>query len=193
MFAVLKTGGKQYKVTSGDVLKVEKLAANEGETVQFNDILVIKGKKLSVGSPLIFDAAVQAEVVAQIRGEKVINFVKRRRKHSSQRTKGHRQYLTVLRVTNILESGAAKSGIASAQHGAGFVTMVSGKDKKEAAAQQLPKESAGIGLSKIGNVETQKELNAIRKSNGQLRVRDGLIQQLKRSQKSPIPYTFAYS
>ena len=137
MFAVLKTGGKQYKVTSGDVLKVEKLAANEGETVQFNDILVIKGKKLSVGSPLIFDAAVQAEVVAQIRGEKVINFVKRRRKHSSQRTKGHRQYLTVLRVTNILESGAAKSGIASAQHGAGFVTMVSGKDNKEAAAEKL--------------------------------------------------------
>ena len=90
MFAVLKTGGKQYKVTSGDVIKVEKLAAKEGETVQFNDILVIQGKKLSVGSPLILDAAVQAEVVAQIRGEKVINFVKRRRKHSSQRTKGHR-------------------------------------------------------------------------------------------------------
>ena len=136
MFAVLKTGGKQYKVTSGDVIKVEKLAANQGETVQFNDILLIQGKKISVGSPLIIDAAVQAEVVAQIRGEKVINFVKRRRKHSSQRTKGHRQYLTVLRVTNILESGAAKSGIASAQHGAGFVTMVSGKDNKAAAAEK---------------------------------------------------------
>ena len=78
----------------------------------------------------------QAEVVAQIRGEKVINFVKRRRKHSSQRTKGHRQYLTVLRVTNILESGAAKSGIASAQHGAGFVTMVSGNDSKVAVAKK---------------------------------------------------------
>jgi large subunit ribosomal protein L21 len=136
MFAVLKTGGKQYKVTSGDVIKVEKLAANEGETVQFNDILLIQGKKISVGSPLIMDAAVQAEVVAQIRGEKVINFVKRRRKHSSQRTKGHRQYLTVLRVTNILESGAAKSGIASAQHGAGFVTMVSDRDNKAAAAKK---------------------------------------------------------
>ena len=136
MFAVLKTGGKQYKVTSGDVIKVEKLAANEGETVQFNDILLLRGKKISVGSPLIVDAAVQAEVVAQIRGEKVINFVKRRRKHSSQRTKGHRQYLTVLRVTNILESGAAKSGIASVQHGAGFVTMVSGRDNKAEAAKK---------------------------------------------------------
>ena len=104
--------------------------------MQFNDILLIQGKKISVGSPLIMDAAVQAEVVAQIRGEKVINFVKRRRKHSSQRTKGHRQYLTVLRVTNILESGAAKSGIASAQHGAGFVTMVSGKDNKAAVAKK---------------------------------------------------------
>ena len=66
MFAVLKTGGKQYKVTSGEVIKVEKLAATEGETVQFNDILLIQGKKISVGSPLIMDAAVQAEVLSLI-------------------------------------------------------------------------------------------------------------------------------
>ena len=124
MFAVLKTGGKQYKVTSGDVLKVEKLAADAGQVVQFNDILMITGSKTTVGSPLIKGAAVQAEVLAQIRGEKVINFVKRRRKHGSQRTKGHRQYLTVLRVTDILETGAEKSGVISALNGAGFVSSV---------------------------------------------------------------------
>ena len=130
MFAVLKTGGKQYKVTCGDVLKVEKLAADAGQIVQFNDILMIAGKKTMVGSPLILGAGVQAEVLGQIRGEKVINFVKRRRKHSSQRTKGHRQYLTVLRVTEILETGAEKSGVTSALNGAGFVSSLSKEQNK---------------------------------------------------------------
>ncbi|PWE33202.1 50S ribosomal protein L21 [Maritimibacter sp. 55A14] len=121
MFAVLKTGGKQYKVASGDVLKVEKLAAEAGETVQFNDILMLGGDKTTLGTPHVAGAAVQAEVLDQIRGEKVIHFVKRRRKHGSQRTKGHRQSLTVLRVTDILASGADKSGVKAAV-GAGSVS-----------------------------------------------------------------------
>ena len=104
MFAVLKTGGKQYKVASGDVLRVEKLAATAGETVQFDEILMVGS---TVGTPLVDGAAVKAEVIDQIKGEKVIHFVKRRRKHSSKRTKGHRQQLTLLRVTEILESGAS--------------------------------------------------------------------------------------
>ncbi len=95
MFAVLKTGGKQYRVQSGDVLRVEKLAAEAGETVQFNDILMIGGDDLSVGTPFLADAGVQATVIDQVKGEKLINFVKRRRKHSSKRTKGHRQQLTL--------------------------------------------------------------------------------------------------
>ena len=90
MFAVLKTGGKQYKVQSGDILRVEKLAADAGEKIQFNDILMLGGDAPVVGAPFVKDAGVQAEVVDQIKGEKTINFVKRRRKHSSQRTKGHR-------------------------------------------------------------------------------------------------------
>ena len=114
MFAVLKTGGKQYKVQSGDMLRVEKLAADAGETVQFNDILMIGGKSPVVGAPMVADAAVQADVVDQIKGDKTINFVKRRRKHSSQRTKGHRQQLTLLRITEILASGAGKSGVKAA-------------------------------------------------------------------------------
>jgi len=114
MFAVLKTGGKQYKVQSGDLLRVEKLAADAGETVQFNEILMIGGATPVIGYPRVDGAAVQAEVIDQIKGPKTINFVKRRRKHSSQRTKGHRQQLTLLRVTEILSSGAAASGIKAA-------------------------------------------------------------------------------
>ena len=121
MFAVLKTGGKQYKVQAGDMLRVEKLAADAGETVQFNEILMLGGDKTVVGAPFVADAGVQAEVVDQIKGEKVINFVKRRRKHSSKRTKGHRQKLTLVKVTDILASGADKSGIKAAM-GAGSVS-----------------------------------------------------------------------
>jgi len=129
MFAVLKTGGKQYKVQSGDVLRVEKLAADAGETIQFNEILMVGA---NVGAPLVADAGVQAEVIDQIKGDKTINFVKRRRKHSSKRTKGHRQQLTLLRVTDILEKGAGKSGVKAAI-GAGSVSAVAVAAAKPAA------------------------------------------------------------
>ncbi len=134
MFAVLKTGGKQYKVQSGDVLRVEKLAANAGETVQFNDILMLGGDAPVVGVPFVAGAGVQAEVIDQIKGEKTINFVKRRRKHSSKRTKGHRQQLTLLRVTDILANGADKSGVQAAV-GAGSVAGVA---VAAAAASEKP-------------------------------------------------------
>jgi len=111
MFAVMKTGGKQYRVQSGDVLRVEKLAADAGEKIQFNEVLMVGS---TVGTPLVDGAAVQAEVIDQIKGEKLIHYVRRRRKHSSARKKGHRQQLTLLRVTDILESGAADSGVKAA-------------------------------------------------------------------------------
>jgi len=111
MFAVMKTGGKQYKVQSGDVLRIERIAADAGEKVQFNEILMIGS---NVGSPTIAGAGVQADVIDQIKGEKLIHFVKRRRKHGSKRTKGHRQKLTLVRITEILEKGADKSGVKEA-------------------------------------------------------------------------------
>ncbi|SFS11167.1 50S ribosomal protein L21 [Yoonia litorea] len=122
MFAVLKTGGKQYKVAAGDVLRVEKLAANAGDKVQFNEILMVGS---TVGTPLVEGAGVQAEVIDQIKGEKTINFVKRRRKHGSQRKKGHRQQLTLVRISDILEKGADKSGVMAAVSGAGLAHVVS--------------------------------------------------------------------
>ena len=134
MFAVLKTGGKQYRVQAGDVLRVEKLAADAGEKIQFNEILMVG---VTIGTPMVDGAAVQAEVIDQIKGEKVIHFVKRRRKHSSQRTKGHRQELTLLRVTDILEKGGDKSGVKAAI-GSGSVStaaVAAAKPAKKAAAK----------------------------------------------------------
>lgn len=139
MFAVLKTGGKQYKVQSGDTLRVEKLAANAGDTVQFNEVLMIGGDDPVVGSPVVADAGVQAEVIEQIKGPKTINFVKRRRKHSSKRTKGHRQQLTLIRVTDILASGASASGIMAAENGASFV--LGSEDAKPAKKAKSSKSS----------------------------------------------------
>jgi large subunit ribosomal protein L21 len=139
MFAVMKTGGKQYKVTSGDVLRVEKLAADAGETVQFNEILMIGA---NVGAPLVDGAAVQAEVIDQIKGEKTINFVKRRRKHSSKRTKGHRQQLTLLRVTELLEKGADKTGVKAAI-GAGSVSGSAVAAGSTCCEKSSAKESSG--------------------------------------------------
>lgn len=135
MFAVMKTGGKQYKVQSGDVLRVEKLAADAGEKVQFNEILMVGS---TIGAPLVDGAAVQADVIDQIKGVKTINFVKRRRKHGSQRTKGHRQQLTLLRVTDILEKGGDKSGVKAAV-GAGSVSVAAvaaAKPAKKAAPKK---------------------------------------------------------
>ena len=138
MFAVLKTGGKQYKVAAGDMIRVEKLAANAGETVQFNDILMVGD---TVGAPFVDDAGVQAEVVDQIKGEKVIHFVKRRRKHSSKRTKGHRQQMTLLRVTEILPKGANKSGVKVAA-GAGSIPRAAEAAPKKAKAGNIAKADA---------------------------------------------------
>ncbi|MCC5992311.1 MAG: 50S ribosomal protein L21 [Rhodobacteraceae bacterium] len=114
MFAVLKTGGKQYRVQAGDVLRVERIAAQAGEKVQFNEILMIGGDSPVIGTPTVEGAGVQAEVIDQIKADKVIHFVKRRRKHSSQRTKGHRQKLTLVKVTDILATGADATGVKEA-------------------------------------------------------------------------------
>ena len=109
MFAVLKTGGKQYRVAANQILTVEKLPAEAGETVEFSEILMLGGDDLRVGAPFVAGATVKAKVLEQLRGEKVISFKKRRRKHSSQRKRGHRQYLTRVRITDILAGGEKKA------------------------------------------------------------------------------------
>ncbi len=138
MFAVLKTGGKQYKVASGDILRVEKVTGNAGETVQFNEILMVGGDKPVIGAPSVAGAAVQAEILEQGKGPKLIHYVKRRRKHSSQRKKGHRQQITVLRVTDILAKGGDKSGVAAAENGRGFIPAAADAPVAKKAAAKKP-------------------------------------------------------
>ena len=108
MYAVLKTGGKQYRVEKEDVVLVEKLDANNGDQVVLNDILMIgEGKKVTLGSPLVNDAAVMAQVIRQTRGPKITMIYKRRRKNS-RRKQGHKQNLTLLKIIDIAEKGGSK-------------------------------------------------------------------------------------
>ena len=122
MYAVVKCGGKQLKVQKGDTVLVERLTAEQGETVTLTDVLLIgDGDKFTVGTPLVAGAAVSATVVEQIRDKKVVVFKKKRR-HNYRRKKGHRQYLTVLKIEDIQSSGAKKAA-----------------PKKEAAKKAAPK------------------------------------------------------
>lgn len=100
-FAVIRTGGKQYRVTPNAVLRVEKLEAEPGSTVTFNDVLAVGDEAgLTVGAPVVAGASVTATVLEQTRNEKIIIFKKRRRQNS-RRKNGHRQHVTVLRVSAI--------------------------------------------------------------------------------------------
>jgi len=102
MFAVIKTGGKQYRVAVGDVVSVEKLEAEAGDTVTFDSVLMHGGADgATVGTPLVDGAVVTGEILEQFRDKKIIVFKKRRRKHSSKTRKGHRQYLTRVRISGV--------------------------------------------------------------------------------------------
>ena len=105
MFAVIKTGGKQYRVAEYQVIKIERIKAEPGTIVQLGDVLMLGGDTPQLGAPTIAGASVAAEVIDQGRGAKVIAFKKRRRKNS-RRKRGHRQEFTLLRVTEILTEGA---------------------------------------------------------------------------------------
>jgi large subunit ribosomal protein L21 len=100
MYAVIRTGGKQYRVQKDDVLEVELLEAKKGDTVTLNEVLLIGGSNAKIGSPTVSGASVKAEVVDQIKDDKVIVFKKKRRQNY-RRKNGHRQNLTVLKITDI--------------------------------------------------------------------------------------------
>ncbi len=109
MFAVIKTGGKQYRVAAEDVITIAKLDAEPGETVTFDTVLMVSGDDgPQVGAPTIAGLTVSGEVVEQARGAKVIAFKKRRRQNS-RRKRGHRQDLTVVRITAIGSAAASKA------------------------------------------------------------------------------------
>ncbi len=104
--AVIRTGGKQYRVAANDLIKVEKLAGEAGDQIVFGEVLAVSGNgSAEIGAPLVAGASVAARVIAQDRADKVIIFKKKRR-HNYRRMKGHRQHITVLRVEEILLGGA---------------------------------------------------------------------------------------
>lgn len=115
MFAVIKTGGKQYRVAANDLLKVEKLAGNVGDIVEFGQVLAFgEGDAATIGAPFVDGATVAAEVVEQGKNRTVIAFKKRRRQNSRRKI-GHRQLLTTVRITEILTGGAKPSKTAKAK------------------------------------------------------------------------------
>jgi large subunit ribosomal protein L21 len=106
MFAVIKTGGRQYRVVPDDVLEIGKIAGDVGTIVQLGEVLVLGGDTPVLGGPIVAGASVAAEVLQHKRGPKVISFKKRRRKNS-RRKRGYRDEITVLRITEILADGNA--------------------------------------------------------------------------------------
>ena len=106
MFAVIKAGGKQYRVAAEDVIRIDRVEKKPGEVVSFGEVLVVGGDTPSIGAPTVSGATVAGEVIAHERGDKVIAFKKRRRKNS-RRKRGHRQEFTLIGVTEILTDGAS--------------------------------------------------------------------------------------
>ncbi|MGI9365644.1 MAG: 50S ribosomal protein L21 [Rhizobiaceae bacterium] len=140
MFAVIKTGGKQYSVAADDQLKVEKLAGEPGDIVELNEVLMVGN---TVGTPLVEGAMVTAEILEQGRARKVIAFKKRRRQNS-RRTIGHRQHFTMLQISEILTDGAKPSKKASAA-------------KAKPAKKDAPKEEAKAETKKPAAKAEKKE------------------------------------
>ena len=168
MYAIIETGGKQYKVQKNDILAVEKLSAKGGDKVQFNTVLLTGGEQVKVGDPLVKGAGVQATVIDQIKDKKVISFVKRRRKSSSKSKKGHRQQITLLKITDILESGADKSNIQEAKSGKGLKIDYSAKVNISDKAEK-GKESVKVKPAKKTPVKkepkAQKETKAVKRAS----------------------------
>ena len=159
MFAVIKTGGKQYRVVPGDRFTVERLAAEPGDTIRFDEVLMLGGDDVTVGTPLVEGAAVAAEVVEQTRGPKLLNFKRRRRKASSKRLKGHRQDLTLVEITEILAKGGAKDAKpaigAGAARRAGETVPPARPAKGEAKAEKKAETKAAKAETKAAKAESK--------------------------------------
>jgi large subunit ribosomal protein L21 len=137
MFAVIRTGGKQYRVAKDDVITVEKLAAEAGDAIEFGEVLMVAdGAEVATGAPLLAGAAVSATVVEQRRGPKIIVFKKKRR-HNYRRKKGHRQYETVVQIDEI--------------RAAGFVPVM---EETNAVGEEWPAAAEGPAVEAESEIET---------------------------------------
>ncbi|PLX44623.1 MAG: 50S ribosomal protein L21 [Hyphomicrobiales bacterium] len=165
MFAVIRTGGKQYKVSQGDVIRVEKLAGDAGDQIQIDDVLMLGGEgEPQLGTPLVDGASVAAEILEQTRAAKITVFKKKRRKNY-RRKKGHRQHLTCLKVTDILTGGAKpkKAAKPKAEKPKAEAAPKPAKDEAAPAALFTAPEGPADDLKKISGVGPvlEKKLNAL--------------------------------
>ena len=162
MFAVFKTGGKQYRVAADDVLQIDKVQGEPGQIVAFGEVLVVGGEAVTLGKPTVAGATVAAEVLDQARGPKIIAFKKRRRKNS-RRKRGHRQEFTLIRITEILTDGkkpnmeakprpkrapAPSPAVASAETGEAETSAAQGAAAKHKPAAKKPKAKAPAAKAK---------------------------------------------
>ena len=162
MFAVIKTGGKQYKVVADDVLKVEKLAGEAGDTVTFDEVLMVgNGADVTIGTPVVEGALVAAEFVETAKEKTVIIFKKRRRQNSRRRN-GHRQLLTTVKITEILTGGAKPKAKAKAAPKAEAAPAAEAKAEKKAPAKKAePKAEAKKTEPKVEAVEVKDDVKLI--------------------------------
>src|SRR5688572_11922111 len=142
MFAVIKTGGKQYRVAEDQMLQIEKIAGEPGQIVQLGDVLMLGGDKPQFGTPTVSGASVAAEVLSQARGPKIIAFKKRRRKNS-RRKRGHRQEFTLIRITEILTDGAKPTKTAKPKAERKPKPEVAAGGETEGETKAKPKAKAG--------------------------------------------------
>ncbi|NVK35995.1 MAG: 50S ribosomal protein L21 [Rhodobacteraceae bacterium] len=157
MFAVIKTGGKQYTVAADDLLKIEKLDAEAGSSVTFEEVLMVgNGADTTVGAPLVEGASVVAEVVEQGRGRKIIIFKKRRRQNSRRRN-GHRQSYTLVKVTDILTGGAKAAKKAAPKKAEAPKKAAAKKEEKPAAAD----EAAPLFTAPAGAKDDLKKISGV--------------------------------
>ena len=157
MFAVIRAGGKQYRVAAEDVIRIDRVAAEPGEIVEFGEVLVLGGDLPVIGSPTIAGAMVAGEVLQHTRGDKVIAFKKRRRKNS-RRTRGHRQEFTVVRFTEILTGGAKPSKAATPK--AEPKPVKTAEERAEAKAKSKKSKKAAKAAKKSAKSEAKSAARA---------------------------------
>tara|TARA_B100000927_G_scaffold274776_1_gene254245 strand:+ start:1243 stop:1776 length:534 start_codon:yes stop_codon:yes gene_type:complete len=165
MYALVKTGGKQYRVAKDDKILVERIAADEGAEIILDDIIMLgDGDKVTVGTPRVDGAAVSAKVVRQTRGPKIIIFRRKRRKNH-RRTQGHRQDLTLLQITGIAENGASlKPKAAPAKKAAPKAEAKAAPKKAAAAKTAAPKAEAKAAPKKAAAKKTAAKKTAAKKA-----------------------------
>ena len=164
MYALVKTGGKQYRVAKDDKILVERIAADEGAEIILDDIIMLgDGDKVTVGTPRVDGAAVSAKVVRQTRGPKIIIFRRKRRKNH-RRTQGHRQDLTLLQITGIAENGASLKPKAAPAKKAAPKAEAKTAPKKAAAKTAAPNAEAKAAPKKVAAKKTATKKAASKKT-----------------------------